>query len=87
METTRPKLIRLRTMDGSPRYRHSNGWYIQRHKRDYSERGGTRGYQRAPLFWWEVTSTTGPKPRIDHFFAPTLRECRAWCDEHVRVAT
>jgi hypothetical protein len=81
--TDRLKLKRVKSFyDDEPRYWHPNGWVIYRCTRDWSLRGMTRGasHQWSPKHWWEVKLKASTSRRREQF--DTLRDARAWCDEH-----
>lgn len=93
--TERPKITKMRTFDPDDRhYSHPYGWRIVRCYREWSERGYRPASFEAgagPRTSWEVwplADTPSARRRgFATFQANTLRECRAWCDEHPRWAT
>lgn len=66
------------------RYRHPNGYVIERERRSWSERNGNQVGGGCPLFSWNVYEDRGGEAgnRLNDF--ARLSEARAWCDSRGR---
>lgn len=96
----RPLTRLPRDDEGHSRYFHPHGYVIVQDHRDWNLRGLTRGaqHQWAPKVWWEVYEHVALTREAAERYRPwvylpkgrrgdshlTLRDARAWCDEHPR---